>query len=68
MLVPGYSTGQEQVLTGGSGGGTWAGRDSSCGAQPGLTGQRVLVAPIVLAAAPRGVHVVLSVHSDSEGS
>ena len=56
------------MLTAGPGGGRWAGRDSSCGAQLGLTGQRVLVAPIVLAAAPRGVHVVLSVPGDGEGS
>ena len=46
----------------------WAGRDSSCGAQLGLTGQGVLVAAILLAAAPLGAHVVLRVHGDAEES
>ena len=46
----------------------WAGRDSSRGAQLGLTGQGVLVAAILLAAAPLGTHVVLMVHSEAEES
>lgn len=46
----------------------WAGRDSSRGAQLGLTGQGVLVAAILLAAAPLGAHVVLMVHSEAEES
>ena len=46
----------------------WAGRDSSHGAQLGLTGQGVLVAAILLAAAPLGAHVVLRVHGDAEES
>ena len=46
----------------------WAGRDSSRGAQLGLTGQGVLVAAILLAAAPLGAHVVLRVHGDAEES
>ena len=56
------------MLTAGPGRGRWAGRDSSCGTQPELTGQRVLVAPIILAAAPHGAHVVLRVYGDGEGS
>ena len=38
------------------------------GAQLGLTGQGVLVAAILLAAAPLGAHVVLRVHGDTEES
>ena len=44
----------------------WAGRDSSRGAQLGLTGQGVLVAAIALAAARVGPHVVLWSHGDGE--
>ena len=50
------------------GGEGWAGRDSSHQAQLGLTGQGVLVAAILLAAAPLGAHVVLMVHSEAEES
>ena len=60
--------GQRQALTAGSGGEGWAGRDSSHQAQLGLTGQGVLVAAILLAAAPPGAHVVLRVHGDAEES
>ena len=44
----------------------WAGGDSSCGAQLGLTGQGPVVAAIVLAAARVGRHVVLRSHGDGE--
>lgn len=44
----------------------WAGRDSSCGAQLGLTGRGFVVAAIVLAAARVGPHVVLWTHGDGE--
>ena len=66
--MPRDSTGQRQVLKAGSGGEGWAGRDSSHRAQLGLTGQGVLVAAILLAAAPPGAHVVLRVHGDAKES
>ena len=53
--MPGDRAGQGQVLTDGSVG--WAGRDSSRGAQLGLTRQGIVVAAIALAAARVGPHV-----------
>ena len=51
-----------------SGGEGWAGRDSSRGAQLGLTGQGVLVAAIALAAAHGGPYVAFGAIIEGEES